>query len=214
MNMKKVIISVVFGLIFLFTTHNAYSFLNLTIYGGLSTPNDQMAMVYKQDATFKEFVNNGINLGWHLGARFRIPLDSGLLFVASLGWNRFPDAQLEAKYILDNKDKSTPINATQDIIPIGVGIQYYLTNKLLKVYLIGELNYNYFTSHGTFLGIDVPPLDLSQSANRMGLVGGIGFEINAGIVAPMLEFKYSFANLVGKETNEPNKTYFLLSLGF
>lgn len=206
--MKKSLLILVFGILFFSTSQNSYSFLNLTIYGGLSTPNDQMAYVYNKDATFKDFVNTGINLGWHLGARLRLPLDSGLLFIASIGWNRFPDAQLE------NISGQTTINAVQDIIPIGAGVQYYLVNKLFKIYLIGELNYNYFTAKASFWGLPVPNTDLTPSSSRIGIVGGIGTEINLGILSPMLEFKYSLANLVGKETGEPTKSYFLLSIGF
>jgi hypothetical protein len=171
-----------------------------------------MAYVYQKDGTFKDFVNKGINLGWHLGARFKLPLDEGLLFVASLGWNRFPDAQLDA--ITSPQDPKVPISAVQDIIPIGAGVQYYIVDKTIKVYLIGELNYNYFTASGKFLGIPVPETDLSQSSSRIGFVGGIGTEINLGIVSPMLEFKYSLANLIGKESGELTKSYFMLSIGF
>jgi len=209
--MKKLSLIIILVVSFILTSENSYSFLNLTIYGGLSTPNNQMAYVYQKDGTFKDFVNKGINLGWHLGARFKLPLDQGLLFVASLGWNRFPDAQLEAITALDPK---VPITAVQDIIPIGAGVQYYIVDKTIKVYLIGELNYNYFTAHGSFLGIPVPNTDLSQSSSRIGFVGGAGVELNLGIVSPLLEFKYSLANLIGKESGELTKSYFMLSIGF
>ena len=129
--MKKLSLIIILVVSFILTSENSYSFLNLTIYGGLSTPNNQMAYVYQKDGTFKDFVNKGINLGWHLGARFKLPLDQGLLFVASLGWNRFPDAQLEAITALDPK---VPITAVQDIIPIGAGVQYYIVDKTIKVY--------------------------------------------------------------------------------
>ena len=206
---KKILI--IFA-VMIITAVSAFSQVGLAVYGGISTPNDRLNSVYSDNSDVWELYNKGIDLGWHLGARFHVPIDEGLYFFGGLGWIRCSGVQLEVMQ-KDSATQQYKVQATQDIIPIGVGLQYYITQTLVKFYGIGQLNYNYFTTHGSFIGLPAPNFNLSEAANRAGFTAGIGVEFNALLVSPFLEFSYSLANLIGKADKEPTKSYFLLSLG-
>jgi hypothetical protein len=183
--MKKVIFTM---LIIFVLTATSYSQIGMSVYGGISTPNNQLNLVYANNPNVWSLLDKGMSIGWHLGARFRMEVDDELYLFGGLGWNRFNDVQLQVK-IIDSTGLYT-ISAQQDIIPISAGLQYYITDKLIKFYVIGQLNYNYFTTHGEFIGLPAPNFDLSVASNRGGFTGGIGIETDALIINPFLEFNY------------------------
>ena len=207
--MKKIIVTMIVAAFF--STVISFAQVGMSVFGGISTPNDKLNMVYDKNPDVGTLFSKGMSIGWHLGARFHVPVDEGLYFFGGLGWNRFNDVQLWVQ----PKDSTTKfgIEAKHDIIPIGVGMQYYLIQKVIKLYVLGQLNYNYFTTHGQFVGLPAPNFNLSEAANRGGFSAGFGVEVNALLVNPFLEFSYSLANLIGKVDGEPTKSYFMLSLG-
>ena len=207
--MKKIIL--IIPIILLLFTAKSFSQIDMSIYGGLSTPNDKLGEVYHENDNAWDLVSKGIDMGWHLGARVRLPMDTGFFFYAGMAWNRFPDAQLEVKK--PDNDTTYQIEAQQDIIPIGVGVQYYITKKVVVLYVNGQLNYNYFTTHGRFLDLPAPNFNLSDASSRGGFQVGIGIMVNFVLVEPFLEFSYSMPNLIGKASGEPTKQYFNLSIG-
>jgi hypothetical protein len=208
-NMKKILIILV-AISFLLTG-KTYADIDMSVYGGISTPSDDMNEVYKNNEDVWDFVGKGIDVGWHLGARIRLESDTGLFFFIGMGWHRFSDVQLEV--IKENSDTTYQIKARHDILPIGVGVQYYITKKTVKLYVIGQLNYNHFTTHGEFIGLPAPNFDLSDAVGRGGFQVGTGVAFNLVLVEPFLELSYSMPNLIGKSTDEPLKQFFNFSLG-
>ena len=190
---------------------NSNAQIDMSIYGGISTPSSDMAKVYYNNQDVWELINKGMDIGWHLGARVRLPIDTGLFFFGGFGWHRFSDVQLEIENI--ENDTTYQISAKQDIIPIGAGLQYYITRKVINFYVLGALNYNYFTTQGSFIGLPAPNFDLSTATSRMGFTAAAGVEFNLVLFYPFLEFSYSMPNLIGKTDGEPTKSYFNISLG-
>ncbi len=207
--MKKILL--IIAIIFTSTSLNALAQIDMSIYGGVSTPNEQMSLVYDDNNSPWDFVGKGIDIGWHLGARMRLPIDSGFFFFAGFGWHRFSDAQIELKQ--PDNDTTYQINAKQDILPIGAGLQYYITKRVVRIYIIGQLNYNYFTTHGEYRGLPAPNFDLSDAASRGGFQVGAGVVFNLVLVYPFIEFSYSMPNLIGKADGEPTKQFFNFSIG-
>jgi len=185
--------------------------IDMSVYGGISTPSNSMKDVYSNNSDIWKLTNKAMDIGWHLGARVRIPFETNLFFFGGFGWHRFSDVQLEVKNT--ENDTTYNISAKQDIIPIGAGLQYYITKKAINFYVIGALNYNYFTTQGTFVGLPAPNFDLSGAASRIGFMAGAGVEFNLVLFYPFIEFNYSLPNLIGKTDGEPTKSYFNLSIG-
>ena len=207
--MRKIITLIFAALILL--SLEAKPQIDMSIYGGISTPNEQMSLVYEDNNSPWDFLGKGIGIGWHLGARIRLPIDTGFFFYLNMGWHRFSDAQIEV--IDQEKDSTYQINAKQDIIPIGAGVQYYITRRVVRLYILSQLNYNYFTTHGEFRGLPAPNFDLTDATSRGGFQVGAGVEFNIVLVYPFIEFTYSMPNLIGKSAREPTKQYFNFTLG-
>ncbi len=208
--MKKLLLL----LLFIFTlliSEKSSAEIDMSIYGGISTPSDALNDVYKNNEDVWDLIGKGIDIGWHLGARVRLESDTGLFFFLALGWHRFADVQIEARK--DNNDTTYQIKARHDIIPIGAGVQYYITKKTVKLYVIGQLNYNHFTTHGEFIGLPAPNFDLSDAVGRGGFQAGAGVAFNFVLVEPFLEFSYAMPNLIGKSADEPLKQFFNFTLG-
>lgn len=207
--MNKILITILASMLMFLPLFS--SEIDMSIFGGLSTPNDRINSVYRDNDDAWELFNKGINLGWHLGTKLRIPVESGLMFTAGFGWNRFSEVQINASKI--ENDTTYQIKARHDIIPISAGLQYYITDNVVKLYVRGELAYNYFTTHGEFIGLPAPNFDLSDAAGRAGFAAGIGLEFAVPVFQPFIEINYALPNLIGKSSGEGNKYYFNLSIG-
>ncbi|GEM_PF-7077994 len=207
--MKKTILLLILAVFI--SIQQTYSQIDMSIFGGLSTPSANLGEVYNDNSDVQDLVSKGIDLGWHLGARMRLPIDTGLFFFAGFAWHRFPNAQIEVKKY--NPDSTFQIEAQQDIIPISAGLQYYITKNIVRFYLIGQLSYNYFTTHGKYIGLPAPNFDLNDAVGRGGFEIGAGVVFNLVLVYPFLEFSYAMPNVVGRASGEPVKQYYNLSLG-
>ena len=204
----------------------SYSESKVTFYGGISTPSIEMNKIYSSDnvnlnttgtATALKLLQSGTSAGYHLGVRVKAPLNENLFFLGSFEWNKFSQTKLT---IQDTMSKNLPWNlgANQNIIPISVGMQYYLIKEYIGLYVIGMINYNFFTSNAVFLDILTTYPDLNLQLNKqsscVGISAGGGFEFDLWLLRPMVEFRYNLPNLVGKESGELTKTYYTLSIGF
>ena len=194
----------------------------VTFYGGISTPSSEMNKIYNSDkininksSSFLNLFQTGIDMGYHFGVRVKAPLNDGLFFIASFEWNKFAQTELTLKNI--KGDTSWTLGSKQNIIPISVGMQYYFIKEYIGIYALGMVNYNFFTSNATFLGIDTgfPDLDFqaNKQSSRIGISAGAGVEFDLWLLRPMVEFRYNLANLIGKDSGELTKTYFTLSIG-
>lgn len=198
-----------------------FSDANLTVYGGISTPSNQMSNIYntnkinfKTTNGFVDLLQQGIDAGYHIGVRLRAPLNDRTYFIGGFEWNKFTEAQLFMKDA--NSDTTlSELKAKQNIVPIFVGLQHYFNKEYVGIYVLGTLSYNLFTSNSYFLGQEIPDLDFAKNKQsaRLGFSAGFGIDFDLWLLKPMIEFKYNIPNLIGRDINEQIKPYYTLSVG-
>lgn len=188
---------------------------------GLSTPNDQINNIYNSNTLEGEDVigrlwREGSKLGYHLGIGLRLPLDENFKFVGGIAWHRFPQTDIVVKDPTTNEELIT-LQTIQNVFPINVGINFYpLITNFVNIYGTAELTYNFISSTVDYVKDDVSvPLNIDTAPmdNRVGFGFGIGADIDIKLLIINLEAKYNFLNLINKITDEPDKTFFTLSLG-
>lgn len=193
--------------------------MGIGLFGGLSTPNDEMNNVYNTDniSSWGELGNmfrNGAKTGYHIGAKARIPLSSGVMLHGGIAWNRFPESCIDVTNP-NTGEKIVTLETVQDIIPISAGINYYLLRSAIGLYATGELSYNINknTVNVNYSGVQAPlNLDESPSYNRVGAGFGAGLDVDLYLFLANIEAKYNYVNLIGREDGEEMKSYFTLSL--
>ncbi len=202
--------------LFIINIQPSYSQVGFGIFGGLSTPNDEINNVYNQDEYqgVVKFLRDGSKTGYHIGAKIRLPIVDGLMLNGGIAWNRFPESNIDVQ--LQTEDKTVTLTSIQDIIPITVGINYYVIRTGIGLYATGELAYNY-NKNTVNWGNDITAIPLNLDAtptySRVGAGFGVGLDINAFFLLANLEAKYNLSNVIGRETGEELKSYFTLSLG-
>lgn len=219
--MKKAIILAIILTITSYFPARSEGSLEMSFKLGLSTPNDQVNNIYNSGTLEGQDVlgrlwREGTKLGYHLGIGLRLPLDENFKFVGGIAWHRFPETKIEIKDQTSQNLLAT-LQTTQNVFPINAGVNFYpLITDFINIYGTGELTYNFISSTVDYvknditfpLNIDTAPMD-----NRVGFGLGVGFDIDIKLLILNLEAKYNFMNLIGKESGEPDKTYFTLSLG-
>ncbi len=184
----------------------------VTLYGGLSTPNNEITNVYNDNTNFESLSANA-SLGYHLGTRVRVPLAASFMFSGGVAWNRFPESEIQVR-----KPNSTEILATlstvQNVFPVAAGLDYVVFNKGLGMFVGGELAYNYISTTTEFKNGDKSiPIDYDEVQNRVGGGVGLGVFFDAKIATAIVDVKYNVINLIGKKESESSKNYVTLSLG-
>lgn len=205
-------------LMFVFAVQNSYSQVGIGLFGGLSTPNDEMNNVYNSDQLSEQgvlgnFLREGVKSGYHIGAKLRVPLVAGLMLNGGIAWNRFPETTVSFKY---NTTQEIKLSTVQDIIPVSVGLNYYIISSGIGLYGTGELAYNYNKNTVNIDKGDVSiPANLfdSPTYSRVGAGLGVGLDLNLFFALANLEAKYNFSNIIGRETGEELKSFFTLSVG-
>jgi hypothetical protein len=217
--MKKLYSFIVFALLFTtFANYSAQAQIGFGVFGGLSTPSDEINNVYNSDKLSGgalSMLRDGAKSGYNIGAKIRLPLVAGIMLTGGVAWNRFPESSIDVTNPT-TKAKIATLKTVQDIIPISAGINYYIFNTGIGIYGTGELSYNYNknTVNAEYNGIDVPlNLDKSPSYSRVGAGLGAGLDINAILFLANVEAKYNFSNIIGRESGEDLKSYFTLSVG-
>jgi hypothetical protein len=219
--MKKLLITIlIFSSLLVFNSRQSYS-LGWGLNFGLATPNEKLSDVYNGELiTGEDFVGqlfgDGTNLGFHIGAKLRLPLSESALLQGGIGFNRFTENNL---VLVDPSNPSEILGTAdlyQNIIPISAGINYYLTNSVIDFYLTGDLTYNYMSY--TYGGINDYVTEMKKalhkdSDHRVGYSLGLGFDMNALIGNGNLEVKYNVANLIGRPEGEDTKAFVTLTLG-
>lgn len=200
---------------FVFANQNSYSQIGIGFIGGLSTPNDEINNVYNSDSLsgVGNLLRNGMKSGYHIGAKIRIPLLAGLMLNGGIAWNRFPETTINLKIPNSQEIKMTTV---QDIIPVSVGLNYYIISEVIGLYCTGDLSYNYNKNTVNVEKGDVTiPLNLDSSPtySRVGAGLGLGFDLDLFFAVANLEAKYNFSNIIGRESDEKLKSYFTLSVG-
>ncbi len=191
---------------------------------GLATPNDQINNVYnsntiKLNDSSSRIVREAAKIGYFIGVGLNTPLSDNFAFTGSISLNRFPQTELK---IFVPKTQPTPNNqfdtvvlkSIQNIIPISVGMNWFLFKSFFSPYVTGNLAYFYIVNSIDIvqLGIDVP-IATTKSNSRLGAGIGAGIDFNFELLTLNLEARYNFVNLIGNESNEPTKRYLTVGIG-
>ena len=184
----------------------------LAIYGGLSTPNNEIGNVYNDNTTFESLAGTA-DMGYHFGARYRMPLAASFMLSGGVSWNRFPESKV---FIMrpNSNDTLGGLATVNNIIPVALGLDYVIFNKGLGMFVGGELAYNYIsTTTELIYQNQTIPYEKDETQNRVGGAVGLGVFFDAKIATAIVDVKYNVVNLIGKENNEDSKNYVTLSLG-
>ncbi len=191
---------------------------NFGFFAGLSTPNDEINNINNSSLNLKglesgKWLREAASLGYHIGGKMRFSLSDNFSFTGSAAWHKFPQSTIDVTDPVSG-DTLAILKTTQNIIPITVGMNYYIINSTIGVYGTGELAYNYIHNsvdvdyEGVPISIEELPTD-----NRVGFGLGAGVDLDLKLLMLNLEAKYNISNFIGKVSNEETKSYFTLSLG-
>ncbi|MBS1537569.1 MAG: hypothetical protein JST20_07465 [Bacteroidetes bacterium] len=194
---------------------------SIGFYTGLSTPSEQINNVYNSEfLTTENFIGrmkrDAVDLGYHVGTRLRFGLGDDFVFSGGVAVSRFPQSKIIVS--VPNGTGTDSIRATltttQNIIPVSVGLNYYLSRKLLGIFGTGELTYNYYINSidAVYNGTSIP-LNQSPTYNRVGFGLGAGVELDVKIFTVNIEGKYNLVNFIGRDADEKPKTFITLSMG-
>ena len=202
--------------IFIAFSTSIYAETNLGLFAGFSSPNNDFNNVSNaiktKNTNYEDIIQEGMATGYHVGAKIRYSISEKFFFTASASWHKFPESNIE---IPNPTDLDTLLlTMTSNVIPLTVGVNYYLFQSVIGLYATGELSYNYL-----YNSIDVPykdipiTIDESPKYNRVGFGLGAGVDLDIVITKINLEAKYNMANFIGKTAGELNKNYMSISLG-
>jgi len=186
---------------------------------GLATPNDQINDVYNSDKLAEISTGNlyreATTSGFDIGVRLRMPINDNIILTGILGWSRFPQTKIEIK---DPTNTSGPalatLNTSQNVVPIGAGINFYPFKSHVAVYATGEVTYNYiYNSVELEGGSSFNLSNTSPAYNRIGAGFGAGIDLDIELILLNLEVKYNFANLIGTTADEKAKNYLTVNVG-
>lgn len=206
------------GIVF-FTAPSLFS-QNLTLFGGISIPDENVKDVFPQRIDDPEqivqFIEQAISYGYHFGIRYGLVLSPEVTFTMSGSIHRFPE--LTSEIVSDNGDTVGSLRTLLNIVPIGFGVKYYLFRSLFDFYWFGNIFYTYsFTS--TEISLQVPdapaflPMSIEPSFSRVGAGGGIGAAFNLRLFVLETNLHFWASNVIGRSSNEKVKSIVSLSLG-
>jgi opacity protein-like surface antigen len=218
--MKRLLVVIILLIFGIMPKLSAGPFMDFGIAGGISVPDDEIANVMNTDSIIGEnFVgelkNIALNTGYHLSARIRLDLTKSLKFYGSAGINRFPQTEILVEDPESGELLGT-LKTTINVIPITTGVNWYLIDKGIGIYAIGDLTYNYI-SHSLDIiregdGVAIP-VSSSGSENTIGYGLGAGIDFDLFLGRLNLEGKYNRLNIISFEENSETKDYFTLTLG-
>ncbi len=212
--MKRFYFIVVF---FLFFSKSYSTPISIGFEAGLAIPNNQINnnKITIQD-TVPDVIRKGVASGYHLGMSINMGLTENFVFIGGIGLNRFPQSQLTIFYPKGEKFEFDTIilKSVQNIVPVSVGVNWFIFRSVLSPYISGNLEYNYIQNSLEIEKLDVPiPILTSKTDNRIGAGIGVGTDIDLGLLSLNFDVKYHFLNLIGKTDGEPEKKYLTVSFG-
>jgi len=187
---------------------------------GPSIPSESFADVYGLVGASREQLWNAFDasaeLGIHATGRLRFGLSDQLSIVASASYHRF--AGIEQTATLENGQR-LQLGSVTNVIPIGVGFQYFVVRSIVSPYVIGDVS---FTT--TSVTVNEPSssfasllrqegIELSPRTGTVCASVGLGVELGLKIVDPFIEFRYTGANVVGRAESEVVRTFYTVTLG-
>jgi len=171
-------------------------------------------LIETTDSTHKFLTSEyeNVSIGYNISVRGNIDLSDKAAFFGSFGFHKFKVSDL---LLLDNnKEKIGSMTVQQTIYPISAGINYYLIDGAIGVYINAGLNYNY--SVRTLDQIDskyILKLSQESSNSSLGFTTGIGTEIYLGKAAFVIEANYSNLNLIGKDSKSSSQSIISIKSG-
>jgi hypothetical protein len=189
---------------------------NLGLFAGFSSPNNEFNNVSNaiktKNTNYEDIIQEGMATGYHVGAKLRYSISEKFFFTASASLHKFPESNIDVPN--QSGSDTLRLTMTSNVIPLTVGVNYYLFKSVVGLYASGELSYNYF-----YNSIDVPykdipiTIDESPKYNRVGFGLGVGADLDIVVTTINLEMKYNLANFIGKVSGEFDKHYLSISLG-
>lgn len=184
---------------------------------GLSTPNDAINSVYNSDViegsgSVGNFLREASELGYNIGARYYLPMGDDLTLAFGVSYHRFPETDIRVVNPQTNEEIAV-LRTEQNVVPISAGFEFPFFRQVLGVYVAADLHYNLFFNSVSIVRNDIAlPFDTSPSYSRAGASIGAGVDFDLSLFTLDLGLKYNHANLIGKETDEPNKTFVTLNV--
>ncbi len=208
---------IIFSLGLMFFAYESKAQVDIGFHAGLSTPNNQINNVYNTDK-FKDLGNiwrEGSKIGYNIKVSARLTMVPVVDFVGALGFHRFPQTDIEV-YDPDNPDSVLAVlNTTQNIVAFSAGVNFYVIQSTVGVYATGNLAYNYISNTVDYQkgDVSIPVSTLSPTDSRVGVGLGAGLDFDIELLKLNLEGTFNIINLIGKDPDEENKSFFSLDLG-
>lgn len=218
--MKRTLIIIVLTVFFFsFGKTKASDALGFGIFAGVSTPNDYITNLYNRNIVDKivdeplNLIYGSANYGWHIGVDLRIALDkeAHTFLHGSFAWHQFEPVINDV--VLD-QNKKPLFSATTSVLPVALGVDYYLFRSIIGLYVRGDVQFNTISTRVNTVYDAVETLTKMPEASnsRLGAALGGGVEVNLLLIKAAIEVKYNWINLVGKTAEEPAKNYLSTSL--
>lgn len=195
-------------------------FLNLFFFGGASTPSAKISELYSENElkdAFEEpgeFLISSTSSGWHAGVNPTIELSDKTHLNLSIAFHSFPAS--DTKLIDPETGDYFPFYETKtSVVPIKAGIDYYLFDKFVGMYVKGTISYNHVSTSIQNLRKLYDEISAIRSTQEgsFGAGAAIGLMFDIPILTDLgVEVGYDRINIIGKASDEPSKDYLSISL--
>lgn len=217
--MKRILFTIILLIFAVNTKTFASGKMDFGVSVGLAVPNDEVANVLNKDKIESEnfsgtLYEDAMNTGYHLSAKLRFNLAKNLKFYGGAGINRFPQTDILVRDPETDELLGT-LKTTINVVPINTGVNWYLFEKRIGLYVIGDLTYNYIASSLDIVrkNDDVAiPVSTSETENTIGYGLGAGFDIDIFLGRVNLEAKYNRINIISFE-DQDKKDYVTVTAG-
>jgi len=204
--------------------------LEFSFFSGLSIPNNTVSKFFNKEvimlkidsleSTGKFITNSASNLGYHIGIRLRKNMSENTYLYGGIALHRFNQG-IYNLYLVDNTDNNdaeemiATFYSTTNIIPISIGINYYLIKELMGIYILGNISYNIISTSIDYevKKIITLPYKISSNKARPGFDIGAGIDFDLELLLLNFEGRYNFSNIIGNDSDEPYKNYATITIG-
>jgi len=213
--MKRTFIIIVLTIIFFsYGKTKASDALGFGVFGGLSTPNDYITNLYNRNTIDSlDLIYGSARYGWHVGVDIRIALDkkANSFLHGSFAWHQFEPVVND---VVTDPSPQPLFSSTTSVLPISVGVDYYLFRSIVGLYVRGDVQYNHISTRINNVYDVFNDIKVMRDAqnSRFGAALGGGVEVNLLIIRAAVEVKYNWINLVGKTAEEQAKNYLSTSV--
>ncbi len=210
------------GLMYLLMGTNVFG-QHLQLSGGLALPNEGIssffdAANFTSGSSAYQAIQNAVKSGFHVQARYLLDVGDRTSVALSAGYNSFAQGKATITSPTLPAGINIAMDYSQNVIPLGVGLDYHLLKSFMGLVLMGELNYNLINysvnQQVSSVPIPVPIQFGDKSYNRVGFSTGIGFRLDVKLLTLTVDARYHFANLIGREANELERRFVTISAGF